>query len=49
MLIELKKSIFYIQKVKYFGYIIAPGKIRINLKKIATIKDWKVPINVKEV
>ena len=49
MLIELEKSTFYIQKVKYFGYIITPGKVRINLKKIITIKDWKMPISIKKV
>ena len=49
MLIELKKSTFYTQKIKYFGYIITLGKIRINLKKIATIRDWKMLTNMKEV
>ena len=49
MLIELKKSTFYIRKIKYFGYIITPGKIRMDLKKIAIIKNWKMLTNIKEV
>ena len=39
MLIEPKKSTFYIQKVKYLGYIITLRKIQIDPKKIAIIKD----------
>ena len=49
MLIEPEKSTFYTQKVRYFGHIITLGKIRIDPKKITTIKDWKVPTSVKKV
>ena len=49
MLIEPEKSTFYTQKVKYLGHIITPGKIRINPKKIATIKNQKMSTNVKKV
>ena len=49
LLIKLKESTFYTYKVSYFKYIIILKRIRINFKKIATIKDWQVPINIKEV
>ena len=49
MLIEPEKSIFYTQKVRYFGHIITLGKIRIDPKNIAIIKDWKVLTSVKKV
>ena len=49
MLIEPEKSTFYTQKVKYFGHIITLGKIRMDFKKIAIIKNQKVPTSVKEV
>ena len=35
--------------MEYFGHIITPGKIRINPKKIAIIKNLKVPINMKKI
>ena len=35
--------------MEFLGYIITPEYIKINLKKIATIKDWKVPISIKKV
>ena len=49
MLVEPEKSTFYIQKVEYFGHIITSGKIRIDPKKITTIKNWKMPTNIKEI
>ena len=35
--------------MEFLGYIITPEHIKIDLKKIAVIKDWKVPINIKEI
>ena len=49
MLVKPEKSTFYTQEIKYFGHIITPGKIRMDLKKIATIKNWKVPTSIKEI
>ena len=39
MLIKPEKSTFYTQEIKYFGHIITPEKIRMDPKKITTIKD----------
>ena len=35
--------------MEFLGYIITPEYIKINLKKIVIIKDWKVPINIKKI
>ena len=35
--------------MEFFGYIITPEYIKINLKKIAIIKDWKMLTNIKEI
>ena len=33
--------------MKFLKYIITPEHIKINLKKIVIIKDWKIFINIK--
>ena len=35
--------------MEFLGYIITPEYIKINLKKIVTIKNWKMLINIKKV
>ena len=35
--------------MEFLGYIITPEYIKIDFKKIVTIKDWKVFISIKEV
>ena len=49
LLVEPEKSVFHVQEVEFLGHIITPEHIRMDPKKIATIKDWKVPTSVKEV
>ena len=36
--VKLEKSIFYINKVEYLGYIISDKEIKINLEKVQAIK-----------
>ena len=47
--IKLEKSIFYIYKIKYLGYIIIENGVKINSKKISIIVGWLTPKNVHEV
>ena len=35
--------------MEFFGYIITSEHIKINFKKIAIIKNWKILINIKEI
>ena len=46
---KLEKSVFYVYKVKYLGYIIAESGVRMSLEKISIIKGWLTPKNISEV
>ena len=46
---KLEKSIFYIYKLEYLGYIIIKSGIKIDLIKISIIKGWPIPKNILEV
>ena len=47
---DIEKSKFEVQFVKYLGYIIkAGGGIYVNLDKVAAIRTWEVPKTVKGV
>ena len=35
--------------MEFLGYIITSEYIKIDFKKIATIKDWKIFINIKKI
>ena len=35
--------------MEFSKHIITPEYIKINLKKIAIIKNWKMPISIKEI
>ena len=39
LLIDLKKSNFYIKEVKFLKYIIQPDEITIKPAKVATVKE----------
>ena len=49
LLVELKKSKFYTQEVDFLGCTIKLGKIRMQEKKIAVVKEQLVPTNVTDV
>ncbi|KAJ3455127.1 hypothetical protein MRS44_013727 [Fusarium solani] len=49
LLVELEKSKFHASEVEFLGHIISRNEIRMDPKKIAAVKDWKEPTNVKEV
>ena len=39
----------HVQEVDYLGLVITPGGIKIQDEKVATIRDWEDPENVKDV
>jgi hypothetical protein len=43
------KSIFYVQKINFLGYILITDGIEIDPVKIAIIKNWLTPKNVTEI
>jgi transposase InsO family protein len=49
LLVEPTKSQFHVQEVDFLGHTIRPNEIRMEKGKIAAVKDWEVPGNVKEV
>ena len=46
MLAELEKCEFHKQEVKFLGYEIRPGEVRMDRTKLDTIRDWPRPKNV---
>ncbi len=46
ILITVEKCKFYIKKTDFIGFIIEPGQININLKKVEAIVDWQDLENV---
>jgi predicted fused transcriptional regulator/phosphomethylpyrimidine kinase len=47
--INSAKNIFYVQCVNFLGYIFIINEIKMDLVKIATIKDWLTPKHVTEI
>jgi predicted aspartyl protease len=44
-----EKCEFHVQEVKYLGLIITTEGIRMDPAKVAAVKDWQVPANLKDV
>src|SRR6266705_123515 len=44
-----EKCRFHIQEVDYLGLVITPNGLRMQDEKVATIRDWEDPENVKDV
>jgi hypothetical protein len=49
LLVNPEKCVFHSQEVEFLGHIITPDEIRMDPKKIAAVKEWPNPTNVKEV
>ncbi len=49
LLMESKKSFFYIQEVEYLGFIIKSGEFAMNSEKIKAVRDWSISKNMKDV
>ncbi len=48
LLMEPKKSFFYIQEIEYLDFIIRSGELAMNPEKIKTVKDWPISKNMKD-
>ena len=46
---HIKKSVFYVYKVEYLGYIITESGIKIDPVKISIIEGWLTPKNIFKV
>ncbi len=46
---KLKKCEFHRKKINFFEFVVERHEVRINLKKLRTIKEWKLLTNVKKV
>ena len=44
-----EKCRFHVQEVDYLGLVITPGGLKMQDEKVATIRDWEDPENVKDV
>ncbi|RYP53614.1 hypothetical protein DL770_010985 [Monosporascus sp. CRB-9-2] len=49
LLVNAEKSTFHVQEVEYLGHVITPGYIKMDPKKLAAVKEWAQPTNVKEI
>ena len=49
MRVNPKKSVFYSQKVEYFGFKIYLGRIEISDTKVEVVRSWPVFTNVKKI
>jgi predicted aspartyl protease len=44
-----EKCEFEMQEIEYLGMIIRPGEVRMNPGKVAAVRDWTTPTNLREV
>jgi hypothetical protein len=49
LLVETEKSEFHKQKVKFLAYEISPGTIAMDPDKVAAVREWPAPTNVRDV
>lgn len=47
--INVKKSSFGLNKVKYLGYVVGNGTLQVDNEKVKAIKDMPRPKNIKQV
>jgi Reverse transcriptase (RNA-dependent DNA polymerase) len=47
--INSAKSVFHVQRVNFLSYIFITDGVKMDLIKIATIRDWPTPKNVTKV
>ena len=46
---DIKKCEFHVEEVKYLGLVISTQGIRMDPEKVAAVRDWESPANVKDV
>jgi len=47
--VDVTKCEFHATEVHYLGLIVTTSGVRMDLKKVETIKNWETPLNVKDV
>jgi len=47
--VSLKKSVFHVDTVEFFGYIVGKTGVTMSEKRIESILNWKAPRSVKDV
>ena len=46
---KAEKCEFEKPHVKYLGHVIGSGKLYVDMDKVAAIRDWSAPVNIKGV
>jgi hypothetical protein len=46
---RLKKCLFVLQQMEYFGYTVSTRKNSLSTKKVEAVADWPVPTTQKEI
>jgi hypothetical protein len=46
---KFTKCDFWLDEVHFLGHIISKGGIAVDLAKVTTIVDWKIPSTVSEI
>ena len=49
LFLDINKCDFHVKEVKYLGLIITTDGLKMDPKKVKTVKDWKLPRCVKDV
>jgi hypothetical protein len=47
--INSAKSVFHVQRVNFFGYVLITDGVKMDLIKIAAIRDWPTSKNVTKI
>jgi hypothetical protein len=47
--LKLKKCEFHRKEVDFLEFVVKRHEVRMNLKKLRAIKEWKSSMNVKEI
>ena len=45
---KTSKCFFGVQEVEYLGHIVSHEGVKVGIKKIKAIKEWKVPTTIKQ-
>ena len=46
---EVEKCKFGKPHVKYLGHVVGSGKLRVDMDKVATVRNWAAPVDIKGV
>jgi len=44
---KISKCFFGVQEVEYLGHIVSNEGVKVDLRKIKIIKEWKIPTSIK--